>query len=465
MVQKPVVVRNEHFGLLIWSPQLDRYLLPNSEVIDDIRLVIDRKKENDFGSQLYIGLDADLVSDLVKIGFDGLVREINNPMMGRLSAPLDVYFDHTFACNLHCSYCYNKDVDRGVTMSDRNISVVLTQLAEAGVMRTHLAGGEPMINPRSFKLYLETARQLGMNVSITCNGTRLTERTLGAVFDNDVAALTFSLDGHTAEAHDAYRGRGNFEITRTAARKAVQKKRQELRGPKLQYKLVYMFDTPLEQLEGATQVAISDGLDTMQFRNPEKCTDHDQGHYGRQDVIEGSYQRIRFIDELQKKYGNRIEIWTVWNPIRGSGEIGIPGLAGCIGAQELIAIGADGTITPCSINKLSLGNILSDWDGNFARFWRESPMLKSFQGAISQVDPYCASCDVYSQCRGGSKVRVVVQNRPTNSSEPIHLEDLAGRDPMCPVDYISGHPELTMPLGRDYGALRRHRPVIVAHSL
>ena len=421
---KKTVVREENFGLLIWSPKLDSYFLPDTEIIGDIKSIIKIKEENSTNDIWQNHFDTDLVADLIKLGFNEDIRTVNNSLKERLSAPLDVYFDYTHACNLKCPYCYNSEVNRSVTMPNDKIIQVLTQMSENGVMRTHLAGGEPMINIEGFETYLKTAAKLGMNASVNCNGTLVTDKALDAIFDNNVITLTFSLDGPNAEYNDFYRSQGSFKKTRSNARLTAKEKKVRGCGTKLQYKAIHMFDTPLDIYEGLITVAIDDGMDRMQFHNPECSVYHSQGHYRRPKVIKGYYERVQHIMELREKYIGQIEIWNVWNPLTGCSDIGLPGYHGCIGGQELIAIDAKGDIKPCLMNKFNLGNLFDGWKGDFSIFWRQSEKLAQYQKVADQVDPHCDSCKLYSQCRGGRKTRIITQNRDDSSSNPIKLDDI-----------------------------------------
>ena len=459
MASKPVVIRKENFGLLIWSPKHDSYFIPDEIALAQIPNIVQSVKEED--NAWKDRFDSNLVSDLTSMGLDRNVRFIDNSLEGRLSAPLDVYCDYTNACNLRCPYCYNKNVDRNITMPEDKIIRVLTQMSNNGIMRTHLAGGEPMINIKGFETYLRTSHEVGMNASVNCNGTLVTERAMNAVFDYGIITLTFSLDGPNATVHDSYRGAGNFYKTRENARLTAQEKKIG-HGPKLQYKAVHMFDTPLEVYDGLIEVAIADGMDRMQFHNPECSIYHPKGHYSQPDIIKGYYERVLHLVELREKYKGQIDVWGLWNPITGCADIGLPGYHGCIGGQELVAIDAKGTLKPCLMNKYELGNLFGDWDGDFAMFWRESKLLLEYQRFADTVDPHC---EYYSKCRGGRKTRVIVENRDgLTSNEPIKMEDMQGFDPYCTRDFIqnSGIPPHTP--SREYHLLR-HKRINMAHSL
>ncbi|MBU5687827.1 MAG: radical SAM protein [Candidatus Aenigmarchaeota archaeon] len=445
-----VVIRVESFGVLIWSPNFDSYFLLDPFLgIRDVEEAIKSKT-------------GPIFQNLQTMGLSGNPRIINNPQPNRLSAPLDVYFDYTNLCNLRCPYCYNSHAKRE-TMPEDRIMRIFEQLALNGVMRTHLAGGEPMIYPHLFEVYLRAARDNGLNASVNSNGTLLNERTLRAVFDYGIMTLTFSLDG-PKETHEKYRGVGKFDRTRAAARLAVEEKRKRgLSRPLIQYKAVHMYDTPLEVYEKLIEIGLKDGVDRIQFHNPECSVHHPRGYYRRPEVIEGYYKRLLLLKNLKEKYQNQIDIWIPWNPVVGCGDIGIPGFHGCIGGQELIAIDPEGNIKPCLMNPYNFGNLFTDADGDFARFWRENERLIEYQNFVNKVDDHCIACDIYSQCRGGRKSRIITNNRDGETFTPIELSQMEGYDPYCALDHLNIHnmkfpPKLEKRLGP-------FRQIYVAHSL
>src|SRR3989344_114355 len=161
-----VAIRHENvdgIDLILWSKSLDNYFyVDDAKILEDVKKVIIRKREG--FKNIYFEIDSFLKEDLTKMGFDGEMIEFNNPIKGRLSSPLESYFDYNTNCNLDCCYCYNRkgeyDISRGYKIQEQmsidNIKLILNTLRENGVMRNHLAGGEPTINLNHLRVYLET---------------------------------------------------------------------------------------------------------------------------------------------------------------------------------------------------------------------------------------------------------------------------------------------------------------------
>ncbi|MFB6109861.1 MAG: radical SAM protein [Halodesulfurarchaeum sp.] len=420
-----VVVRSEHFGYLLWSRPLDTYLYPTAEWIHDEieKLVASPEYQRD-------SIAPQLESELSAIGLWDGYRVVENALEGRLGAPLDVYFDYTYACNLDCPFCYNKEhIDtpgNAATMSESRVRRVLQNMAKNGIMRTHLAGGDPLIDPSGLDNYLSTATELGINSSIVTNGTMFDERRREILFDNDLVTLTFSIDSPIPERHDELRGEGVFDQVTDAARRAVAYRDRINSDTRVQIKMTWPPTIPLRRFDQMAQLGAELGVDVVQFHNPERSTDHETGHY--RDHAEEYYERIRYLDDLQNEYED-IDIWNVWNPIAGCRSIGLPNMRGCIGGQELLGINPDGRLTPCLMNDHTLGDLFAEWDGSIGDFWRESTALDRFQSTVRDLPETCETCDLLAECRGGSVTRKIVGS-DAGGAEPT-LDHMHGTGSYC----------------------------------
>ena len=141
-------------------------------------------------------------------------------------APLRVYWELTRACDLACRHCRAEAVarrHRGELDTSEGLRL-LKDLASCGAPSPHvvLTGGDPFKRPDLFDL-IQGARDLGLAVSVSPSATPLV--TPDAILRLKVAgvqAISLSLDGSTAERHDAFRGvTGTFTRTVAAARMAA----------------------------------------------------------------------------------------------------------------------------------------------------------------------------------------------------------------------------------------------------
>lgn len=445
-----IIARPEACGLLLWSYTKDSYFLLTDKNAFDLTKKVIRKqiRLEDIGNVV-------LQNELASIGCSAGTeyRFIENPHSDlRLSAPLDVYLDFTWKCNLKCPDCYNRNANRKITMSDENVRHIFNEMASAGVMRTHLAGGEPTIFPEKLKNYLAAANENRIRASLTTNGTLFTDEVAKIVFSYNLASLSFSVDGSSASLNDKSRGKGSFDKTTAAVRKAVEYKRKLGSETPIQIKTTWNPFVDESEFGEMVNLGISLGVNDIQFNNPEKCVYHEHGYFKQ--YRDQYYAGLGIIKELESKYGSRIAVWNVCNPLGAKINIGLPDVHGCIGGRELITINPDGSIRPCDMNPLILGNLFTDWDGSLLKFWNQSENLREFQSDLDVVDTDCAGCNLYNQCRGGSKVRSIVESG-----------DVFQKDPYCPTGYVRDN-HLKIDTNVDVKSKKTYlQKITLAHSL
>jgi MoaA/NifB/PqqE/SkfB family radical SAM enzyme len=140
-----------------------------------------------------------------------------------------VYWETTRACSLACRHCRaeaRRDADPQ-ELGPAEGRALLERLAAFGDPKPHviLTGGDPLERADLWDL-VRYARSLGLAVSVSPSATpRLTPDVVRRFREEGVEAISLSLDGATAERHDALRGvPGCFDRTLAAARAAADAK-------------------------------------------------------------------------------------------------------------------------------------------------------------------------------------------------------------------------------------------------
>jgi radical SAM protein len=142
-------------------------------------------------------------------------------------APMLIYWELTRACDLACRHCraeavVDPDPDELTTEEAR---AVLGQIAGFGPPLPHVVftGGDPLKRTDLFTL-VEEATRLGLGASLAPSGTTLLTRdALRRLRAAGLQSASLSLDGPTADRHDAFRGvPGCFDVTMRAAGWAVE---------------------------------------------------------------------------------------------------------------------------------------------------------------------------------------------------------------------------------------------------
>jgi len=111
----------------------------------------------------------------------------------------------TRTCNLRCVHCYSDSNAARYPgeLTWEQMEAVVEDLAGYGVPSLLLSGGEPMIHPRFFDL-VETASRAGLKLTISTNGTLITEEKAAHLKAANVAYVGISLDG-IGRIHDEFR--------------------------------------------------------------------------------------------------------------------------------------------------------------------------------------------------------------------------------------------------------------------
>ena len=135
--------------------------------------------------------------------------------------PFLAIWEVTQACDLACVHC------RASAQPDRNPMELTTeegkslidQIAAMQVPVFVLTGGDPIKRPDLFEL-IGHAREAGLRVSLTPSATPLlTREVVIRLKEAGLARVAVSMDGASAETHDALRGmRGSFARTLDAVR-------------------------------------------------------------------------------------------------------------------------------------------------------------------------------------------------------------------------------------------------------
>lgn len=147
----------------------------------------------------------------VRMGVDVLGAKV----AGR-RRPLFVGWQLTDTCNLRCSYCGRWDLGRP-ELGHARMRALVDEMADAGLRRLSLTGGEPLVHPLCLELGAR-ARARGVQVSLSTNGL-LVARHIAAL-PAAVDTMVISIDGDRAH-HEANRGEGSYDGAVEGAEHAV----------------------------------------------------------------------------------------------------------------------------------------------------------------------------------------------------------------------------------------------------
>lgn len=126
----------------------------------------------------------------------------------------------TNVCNLDCIHCLRDKVEPKVSISLDLFKKIIDQIAELGIKRVSLTGGEPSLHP-NFGNLLTYLAEKEVEFNFVTNGWEFKERVLPILLEPTVKrylqSICFSIDGASAKTHDTLRDKGSFREVIKAA--------------------------------------------------------------------------------------------------------------------------------------------------------------------------------------------------------------------------------------------------------
>lgn len=136
-------------------------------------------------------------------------------------------WETTYRCNEECLHCYNPGASRDHSVKARRGTQelkasewlpMLQQLAEIGVFRLSLTGGETLLRTDLFDI-LREAKALGFSINLLTNGLLIDEEMATQLAELWLHRIELSLYSLAPETHDAITGvEGSQQLTVRAAR-------------------------------------------------------------------------------------------------------------------------------------------------------------------------------------------------------------------------------------------------------
>jgi MoaA/NifB/PqqE/SkfB family radical SAM enzyme len=120
-----------------------------------------------------------------------------------------------FDCNLRCSYCVARSSPNAPrrALGAANVQRLVDEALALGFSEIFFTGGEPFVLNDIYDMLTYSAARIKTTVltnAMILRGTRL-DRLTAIAQDNLIVQV--SLDGATADDHDAYRGKGSWDKT------------------------------------------------------------------------------------------------------------------------------------------------------------------------------------------------------------------------------------------------------------
>ena len=358
--------------------------------------------------------------------------------------PLSVVaWETTRRCPLKCRHCRGsaRDVPYAGELTTDEGKQLLTSIASRAKPILIFTGGEPMARPDIYEL-ARTATALGLRAVMSPCGPLLTPDSVQQLRAAGIKRISISLDGATAQTHDAFRGepgifdaalRGlhcavagglEFQINSTVTRLNIGELPQiaELAIKLGAAALDFFFLVPTGRGAGLRDVALSPeeyesalewiarSAATAPIRIKTTCAPH--------------YVRI----------ARRVWKQTGAPPTRPGMP---PPVNGCMAARGFVFVSHIGELQPCGLFDRPCGN-LRDHTLDFWDIYDHSPIFRD----LRSPDAYhgkCGACEYRFSC-GGCRARALAATGDYLDPEPGCAYQ-PGQDPTIENGQISGHPE------------------------
>ncbi|VVB88230.1 7,8-dihydro-6-hydroxymethylpterin dimethyltransferase [uncultured archaeon] len=265
-----------------------------------------------------------------------------------MSSSFIVTYSFTRRCNLKCRHCYSDGGKEGEhELSPEKSRDVVKQVADAGSQIIIFDGGEPLMRDDIYDLIIY-AKSLGLTTVLGTNGTLITPSVTQKLLDAGLNHCAVSIDGSTPQTHEWLRGvSGCFE---NAVRGAglVQKA-----GIPLQINTC-LHSRNQHELQDMMKLAESLKADALQLLFYVRA-----GRGSRE--LEPPSLKSETFENMQRKIDLRI-----------IGTKRYDGSKCCAAADKVCCIVNDGTVYPCMLLPVPLGNVTQN---NLSDIWNTSPSI------------------------------------------------------------------------------------------
>lgn len=412
------IFRNEFNGAVVydrenkdyfWLDSVAAFIVKNKNKLAKTNLLKWLKKNSQVSPIEYM----ELLKELKEIGLLGARRKKvvfleNKAIEGQLSAPLRVFYDITFACNFNCKHCGTDSGQRHKKELTLNqMKEIPNQMKAMGTYRLSIAGGEPLVCPSFFE-FVKYARDLGIDVSVTTNGSLINKAIAQKLSAVGLRTITVSIDGATKEINDLIRGEGTFD----KATKGVRTLRKHYPG-KIAIRATLM-QINIHQILGLIKLAENLNCDVLKFhfvRVKGRVEEQKDFWLNQRDYV----RTVKRAARLSKKAKVRVVLPV--NPFGKCEYYFIKELGfGCVGGRESLYIDPCGSISPCWYlgEDFIDGNIKTDRLQNIWIKGKHFQQLRNLKG-----NKICNNCKIFARCRGGCRQRALIAG------------DINGIDPWC----------------------------------
>lgn len=328
--------------------------------------------------------------------------------------PRLIAFEVTRQCWYSCRHCRaNAFADAKEELTTSECKKILKAIAKYSKCILILTGGEPMERRDIYEL-IRYARKSGLRPVLATCGYLIDEKTIVKLKKAGVMALSFSVDGASAETHDKFRdAKGAFDSTINAA-KIARKER-----------VPFQINTTISKFNAGEVIGIArlaKKLGAYCF-NPFILVPTGRGREIKDAVLDPVEYEVLLNELLLIKLKSEIKVRVTCGPqfARVCRQAETKGLMedvpGCMGGRGFGFISYRGDVQTCGFLDVPAGNLI-DNNFDFGKIWEKSEFLKEIRN-VSDYKRICGKCEYAGVC-GGCRARAYAASG-----------DYMGEDPVC----------------------------------
>lgn len=333
---------------------------------------------------------------------------------GRLLS-MEIEFNQT--CNLRCIYCYA--LDNAANRNELTVEEfkdVISQAAAMGAKKIIILGGEPLLYPHLMEMIV-FIRELGLEIELFTNGTKVTPELAQALYDHDVRVV-LKMNTFDESLQDTLAGRkGSYKL--------IQEALANLKAAG------YPSEThPL----GVSSIICQQNIDELpamwEWLRDQNILPYfemmtPQGGARRHNMleidtrqVEEFFHRIAEIDRT--KYGH---VWEPKPPLVG-GE--------CLRHQFSCAVNSEGYVQSCVGITIPIGNVRKQ---PLKEILRDSEVVQDLKSYKDMIKGPCGECEKINECYG-CRGTAYQMTGDYLASDPMCWKNLDRRDEIMflPID-------------------------------
>ena len=335
---------------------------------------------------------------------DEVIEKPSNGLDGPLSAPVDVFWEITWNCNLKCIHCYNNSGSKGMSITELGTEAAISlvnELSDVGVNKIIIGGGEPLIRYDLFEI-IGAGTRAGINFVLVSNGTLFSEKRCSEFLRSGLKEVSISIDGSTPEIHDAFRnGNGAFKKTLEGCKRLISK------GVKVHVQTLVSKNNVMD-IKRIIELCVGIGANSFspRFLMPAGRGKDIYNIYLEPSVFE--FFRNSF-ESLRNEFNHKINIGRLQRDY--SLEYSFEqketsdGPLSCGPGKTTCGITPDGRLMACSYLQDEAWISERVIPGKFSKIWSESKIFDPFRKLMKSSLRECFKCKHLDFCKGGCRAR------------------------------------------------------------